>query len=316
MAPSRRLQSIPVASVMAWVFFQAKPSSSFQIPLALRQLFAYQPISTSSSVSSSDGTRDTKGKRIVFIRHGCTYMNEYLSKQGCHFGDPQFTDIFSSPKEYQKYRDTPLSPRGILQANSLARRLGERHNEHAKLLDQLELVVVSPLTRALQTFELGLLPSLKAGDRSDNIPTILALPHAAERVYLISDIGKPRSELKTQFTMVDFDSGFERKQAEDSWWFTKEHYERSTGKPYIEWRPNTAGQQYACPGEPEDVFEQRMLRLYQWLEARPESTIAVVSHWGVIRWMLNVDFRNCEMRVVPFDQVRPRSLFSQTKLLV
>jgi broad specificity phosphatase PhoE len=302
---------------------------SFQIPVALRQLFAYSPTpssatTTTTTTNTNNNNDDYKGKRIVFIRHGCTYMNEYLSKPGCHFGAPQFTDVFTSSKDLQKYRDTLLSPRGMLQANSLARRLQQEPQLKRTVVDQLELVVVSPLTRALQTLELGLYPSLlsssSSSDSASTMIPIVALPYAAERCYLISDIGTPRDELKTKFPFVDFESGFDKRtlQQDHCWWFTQEQYEKRNcgGQPYVEWRPNTQGQVYACPGEPEEVFEQRMMQLYQWLEARPESTIGLVSHWGVIRWMLNVDFRNCEMRVVPFDQVRPNSLFAEPKLLV
>lgn len=32
--------------------------------------------------------------------------------------------------------------------------------------------------------------------------------------------------------------------------------------------------------EPDDVFEARMEEALKWLEARPEQSIAIVSHWG------------------------------------
>ena len=72
------------------------------------------------------------GKTIVLIRHGCTYMNEYLSRPGSRWGDPGFTDVFSAEggqrggETDRFYRDSPLSPRGVRQAGRLSSRLGSR----------------------------------------------------------------------------------------------------------------------------------------------------------------------------------------------
>ena len=61
-------------------------------------------------------------KRIVFIRHGRTYMNDFIN--GIHFGQPGFTDVFPDTKEYQeKYHDSPLGPRGVEQVKLLKDRL-------------------------------------------------------------------------------------------------------------------------------------------------------------------------------------------------
>ena len=84
---------------------------------------------------------------------------------------------------------------------------------------------------------------------------------------------------------------------------------------YVEWRPVGQGQRYACPGEPEEAFDQRMTRLYQWLEQRPESNICVLCHHGVIAWMLgdDVDFDNCQWRVLDFEDLQPRRLLTTTE---
>ena len=252
------------------------------------------PITMLQSSSKVDGTN----KRVVFIRHGCTHMNEYLST--CPWGSPGFTDIFPQHRIHL-YRDSPLSPRGVRQAQALAKSLGELGMGHE--INELDLIIVSPLTRALQTLEIGLLPHIFSGnyetDQRPKVP-IVALPHAAERLYLISDVGKPRQELHEQYGhFVDF--SFE----EEEWWFMHD----KTVESYVEWRPNG---RYACRGEPDRMFDSRMTRLYKWIEDRPESTIAVICHWGVIEWMLDEDFHNCEMRVVPFDEIKPKSMTVST----
>ncbi len=49
--------------------------------------------------------------------------------------------------------------------------------------------------------------------------------------------------------------------------------------------------------EPDDVFEARMARAVAWLESRPEKSIAVVSHWGVLFSLTGgVNYENCELR--------------------
>ena len=45
-----------------------------------------------------------------------------------------------------------------------------------------------------------------------------------------------------------------------------------------------------------DVFLERVSRFRAWLAARPERVIAVVSHWGVLDALTQVEFANCEVR--------------------
>lgn len=242
------------------------------------------------SGSNDENERD---KKIVFIRHGCTHMNEYLASNT--FGSPGFTDSFEND---ELFRDSPLSQLGVKQAEALYSRLMDSScPEYENLLDELELIVTSPLTRAIQTLEIGLLPHIIGNNESGQpeIP-IMAVPHAAERLYLISDVGKRRQELHNRYGhVIDFcHDGFHHEE----WWF-----QHNGKKAYAEWRPHASNQRYACPGEPDEEFAMRMMELYQWLVDRPESTIAVVSHWGVIDWFLDADFDNCEMRAVSIRDI-------------
>lgn len=237
-------------------------------------------------------------KKIVFVRHGCTYINEYLGENP--WGSPHFSDIFPDDDICEQYyRDTPLSPFGVKQAAQL---LGKSKPE---FLERCELIVTSPLRRALQTLDYGLRPHLLA-DACRHIP-IIALPEAAERLYMISEIGRHVNDIKQEFDYVDFETGFDGKPL-DKWW-----YEPADVTNYVEWRPVGQGQRWACPGEPEDHFNDRMTRLYQWLHHRPEQHVTVVCHWGVISWMLDMDFDNCQWKEVAWKNIRPKAL--QTHLL-
>jgi len=189
-------------------------------------------------------------------------MNEYLSIPGSRWGDPQFTDVFKDPKDIAKYRDSPLSDRGIRQAESLSSRL---QKEDSNILEDIQLIAVSPLTRALQTMEIALYPNMWPG----KVP-IIALPQASERVYLISDFGTSAKQLKKQYPIVDFDSEIPKEKS-DSWWVSD-----YSSNNYKEWRPSNDGQSYAEPGEIESAFNERMMSLYDWLAQRPESTIALI----------------------------------------
>jgi broad specificity phosphatase PhoE len=276
-----------------------------------------------------------KQKRIVFLRHGCTYMNEYLGMRP--FGSPNFTDDEFSPQELFNYFDAKLSPRGIQQAKALAQRLQQPSEiiendwvtrarqffnpvpTSEPLVDwvkELDLIVTSPLTRAIQTCELGILPALSSKEVK-----IMALPLAAERLYLISDVGRARSDLNEAYGhWIDFETGFRHNHNEpdnsqfwEEWWFGLDDQRETspflsygvTSESYREWRPSSQNQVYACPGEPYEIFEHRMKRLYDWLGQRQERTICVVCHHGVIERMINRSFRNCQYAVVDFTDIEP-----------
>ncbi len=245
-----------------------------------------------------------KTKKVTFVRHGCTYMNEYLSRGG--FGSHDFTDIFTTPEQQQKYHDTPLSPFGLKQARILG-----SESIPPKFTKNCDLVVTSPLTRALQTFDLGIKPYLPISDTSNAIAIpIVALPYAAERLYLISDVGRPIREVQNEFPYVDFQSSFEETDTNDELWW----YQPSNLESYDEWRPTGQQQKYACPAEPYDVFNVRMSRLYYWLQNRPEMNIIVVCHHGVIDWMLDLSFANCQYKQLPFSSIQPRTLIRMDQM--
>ena len=235
-----------------------------------------------------------EGKTIILIRHGCTYMNEYLAVPGNRWGDSNFTDIFEESVMHL-YRDTPLSTKGMRQAKNLASAAprDKYTGERIDLSNIVDLVVVSPLTRALQTTELGIFPHFAAS----NTPFV-ALQLATERLYLISDVGSPISKISSKFPFVDFKTEFKHVPTTDEWWYThKDEF-------YDEWRPCGQGQRYSCRGEPDDHFNKRMAALYDWLESREETVIALICHYGVIEYLTGgEEFGNCEIASFKFSQL-------------
>lgn len=152
--------------------------------------------------------------------------------------------------------DAPLSPRGRQQTADLARRVAT--------LD-VDLVVTSPLTRAIQT-TLGAF----AGT---GLP-ILVESLCAERVELSQDVGRPSADLATAFPQLRFD------HLADAWWYTESPTENGV------------------PHEPEPVFRARVAAFRDWLRARPERSLAVVSHGTFLQAFSTHRFENAEILTV------------------
>jgi hypothetical protein len=68
--------------------------------------------------------------------------------------------------------------------------------------------------------------------------------------------------------------------------------------PPIWWHSNGDGDPLAHDPEPEGVFLARCAAFGAWLAARPETCIAVVTHWGVIDALTSIEFENCEVRLL------------------
>ena len=103
-------------------------------------------------------------RSVVLVRHGISEMNVALARRP--WGSPGFAD--------PDIRDAPLTPEGLAGAERLRGTIGD--------VGAVDLVVSSPLTRALQTSA--------AVFRDAGVPAV-ATPLAAERCYLSSDVGAP-----------------------------------------------------------------------------------------------------------------------------
>ncbi|PNH09274.1 hypothetical protein TSOC_004130 [Tetrabaena socialis] len=207
-------------------------------------------------VAASKRDDDAGLKVIHCMRHGVTEMNEYLT---VHKHD---AEGFKDPLMY----DTVLTARGREGAQA-AMKAAERLNPKP------ELLVVSPLTRALETAQLAFLPHYEG--------PVLVEPLVRERVWHASDIGSSREQLGATFPdgRYDFDS------LPDVWWHCVDPAD-----------PRAVGL------EPQAVFKARVLELRRWLAARPERCIALVAHWGLINELTDgAEFANCEVRSYGMD---------------
>jgi broad specificity phosphatase PhoE len=148
--------------------------------------------------------------------------------------------------------DAELSEKGALEARTAAA-------EVARL--GIDLLVTSPLTRALQT-SLAVLEAVPA-------TPLIVHPLLRERLDDSCDVGTPASLLAARFHGVDFGG------LEETWWHTGNEGERG----------------FAV--EPRDGFRRRVQEFRDWLLAREESRILVVSHVGVLFELCGVRLENC-----------------------
>lgn len=154
-------------------------------------------------------------------------------------------------------RDAPLTPLGQAQAQALAEEVAGLH--------QIELIVTTPLTRAIQT--------MLAAFRDHPAPRLVEPLH---REYLDSfcDVGRPPAALAVDFPMLRFD------HLDDPWWYVAQ----SGNAPFAR--------------EDHSHFEARIEGFRHWLAARPEHTIAVVGHSTFLRRLTGMPFANAQRVVV------------------
>ena len=163
-------------------------------------------------------------KQLMLIRHGISTANEYHSLPGNTWGSPTFRDD-------PNLVDAPLSENGKLQTEERLNKqllydetfrsflIGKARNksndddsndnENSQEEKGVELILVSPLTRCLQTYVYGVEPVLSklqgaTAKQSQGLDTkhisvpVLATPLLRERVWAASDIGRPISVVESE----------------------------------------------------------------------------------------------------------------------
>ncbi len=126
----------------------------------------------------------------------------------------------------------------------------------------VDVVVVSPLTRAIQT-AVGLF-----GEAA--VPIVVTDLHR-ERLEHSCDVGRSPSALSVEFPMLAFD------HLSDPWWHDGQQDHRGVAV------------------EPDHLFAQRVTDFSRWLSARPEDVVVVVGHGEFFRRLSGRYLRNCEI---------------------
>lgn len=179
------------------------------------------------------------GKIITLIRHGQGYHNVAYNY-----------DII----------DPSLTPVGIEEAED-----ARDHNE----LEGIDLLVVSPLARAIET-------ATVIFGNDPKVPTFIQ-KMAAERAGAPCDVGSVKSELAMKFPYVTEWGGWQ--ELEENWM-----YNTATD---AKWR------------------DQRVPEFVAWLKSRPEKHIAVVGHGaffsGVIKYVSGYEHNMRNAEVLSFE---------------
>jgi len=166
-------------------------------------------------------------KRVLFVRHGQGAHNRTISNWG--MVDPELT----------------------VEGEAQVADLYERLKPHA---GAVQLIVVSPLTRAMQTATGGF-----AGSKAP----YCMLPLLRERLGAPCDTGRTRTELLRCFPQIKEWEGVD--EMPEVWWSTE-----------TEWH-----------------LLERVEALKAWIRARPEQVIAMVGHGGLFQRILGVHLKNC-----------------------
>ena len=190
-------------------------------------------------------------KLVHLIRHGESTFNAAYRETG------------QDPIEY----DAPLSPTGHRQV------AGRRAAFDGLVID---LVVTSPLTRAIET-ALGLF-----GHR--DVAILVEALHC-ERLGASCDIGRAPAALQEDFPDLAFD------HLDDPWWYVD-----GTGDSHFEIPANGRGGPIGTTfgWEPIDNLQTRIAAFRDWLQARPEPAIAAVGHATYFAEMTGHMLQNCE----------------------
>jgi len=187
-----------------------------------------------------------RSKTILCIRHGESTFNAMVASDGI------------DPLHY----DAPLSEVGQLQV----RRTRETLHDRA-----IDLVITTPLTRALQT---------TAGLFADHpsSPPILVEPLHRERVENSCDVGRSPALLSREFPSFALD------HLPDVWWHDHD-------------RPDERG---VCV-EPVELVRARADAFRRLLLQRPERLIAVVGHGTFFFNLIGRTLANCEVVEVTLE---------------
>lgn len=187
-------------------------------------------------------------KTLHFIRHA----------QSLHNALAETTADEDNLRRDPALRDAPLTDLGHAQARALAAEVAA--------LREVELVVVSPLTRAIQT-------TLAAFD-GHPAPRLVQALHR-EHLDSWCDVGSPPAVLARAFPMLDF------AHLDDPWWHVG-----ADATPYAQ--------------EPLELLDRRVEAFAGWLRARPEGCIAVVGHGTFLRRLTGEGFANAQRRAMAF----------------
>lgn len=218
-------------------------------------------------------------KSVLLIRHGQSVFNEKMDLFFDNNADEKFA-VEDDPYEWWERRDhydpftvdAKLTKKGIDQAVDVGNKIKDL---------KIDLFVVSPLQRCLETFEN--IFKVKKDDRTKNV---ILNPLASERVNSSCDVGSSIVTLKKKFPRFDFSS-----LKEGSNW----HAALSGSSCYEDKFCVVPNMSPPKVMEPLNEFSKRIDKFKLWLRSRPERQICVVCHAVVIHEFTGTWVENCSV---------------------
>eukprot|EP01134_Creolimax_fragrantissima_P004925 CFRG4925T1 len=198
---------------------------------------------------------DLQKGQVWFVRHAQS-QSQYESAMASKYSLPPV--VISDPD---------LSSMGLDQVVQLREHFEKMKSQTGRTID---LVVISPLTRALQT-AIHVLPEIQLGTC-----TVKVCSRIRERSNRACDCGSGPDTLKQRFPCVDF------QDLEPNWWQC--------------WHSDNQ--------ETVEEVRGRAKSFTQWLKGRKEKTIVVFSHGNFLLHQLGAPrMGNCEVRTwnIPTD---------------
>jgi len=156
--------------------------------------------------------------------------------------------------------DAPLTALGCEQARQARDKIAELG---------IEQVLVSPLTRAIQSAKLIF----------DGIAPIRVIPDHRELLTHSCDVGVSPTVLRRKFPGLSFDG------LPDIWW-----YQGVKNKDGV-------------PVEPHKLFQERIDAFAELIAAMQDRPVAIVGHGNVFKALAGFEMRNCEIKL--FSGERP-----------
>jgi len=208
-------------------------------------------------------------KNIYFLRHGQSFLNAWVKAD---HNDEIKRNGFDSV-----LWDAKLTDKGKRQAQ-MASQLS------IPQLPPLDLVLVSPHSRAIQTFHYAFEERLKM----DPPLQVLVCPECCEHLTQPDDIGRTPKELEMEFPLLSFS------HLKNVWWWSEFMDEE-------DWKPSRLRFLEQPFEEPRPHFEERAERFKKLVASRSEKNIAVVSHYDVIFQLIFHPMGNCELVHTSFD---------------
>jgi len=216
------------------------------------------------------------GRKVHFVRHAESVFNEIHDHLNPDLPEPRDLSLI----------DAALSANGKLQAERAKDEVSKLH---------VDIAITSPFQRAIETC------LIIHGEKN-----VLISPLCQERFESVCDIGSTKTELLKKFPTLDFSE-----LQKDIWWYVgvngipAEENISSVDQVVKLWesKENTT--------ETDQLLKARAEKFYQFLIARPEKNILVVSHSHFLKRFLEWHFGRSNNELIRNAEVLSYNLPAQ-----